>query len=168
MLVEKLEKLDSRNISMDRLYTSFKIASYMNQSDTENIDYFFDEGIDRKMVQIVENSGKRYSSYNNDDCSMSQPIQKNRKLLVEDEESRMQIGGNDFDNSHSKSWKLPVLVKSSLEKTAKTYRKEFDERKEIQLFGRLKSVVETFLSITLREEAIAGINFRENLSLWKF
>jgi len=38
----------------------------------------------------------------------------------------MQIGGNDFNNSHSESCKLPVLVKSSLEKTAKTCRKEFD------------------------------------------
>jgi len=52
----------------------------------------------------------------------------------------MQIGGNDFNNSHSESCKLPVLVKSSLEKTAKTYRKEFDEKRKLTWYKTYASV----------------------------
>jgi len=54
----------------------------------------------------------------------------------------MQIGGNDF-NSHPESWKLPILVKSSLNKT--------EEKKKTQLFKRLKRVIGTFKSIIFHE-----------------
>ena len=58
----------------------------------------------------------------------------------------LQIGGNVVQN-HPENWKAPHLLKSTLNKSAVTYRKEFDQDNGKNLQDRLRSVIKSFRPI---------------------
>ena len=58
-----------------------------------------------------------------------------------------QVGGSNAPEEHPETWRAPGLLESTLNRTALTYRKEFNESNRKDLLERLHSTITTFASI---------------------
>ena len=78
----------------------------------------------------------------------------------------MQVGGSGFSEAHPETWKVPEMIESTLQHTAVTYRKEFDEKNTQELMNRLNTNLRAFTSI-IRSEIVRkkGIKFYFSLRL---
>lgn len=62
----------------------------------------------------------------------------------------VQVGGSAVQE-HGETWMLPKMLESTLNKSAVTYRKEFDPFNKDDLFTRCEKVLSTFKSIVVKE-----------------
>ena len=62
----------------------------------------------------------------------------------------VQVGGSAVEK-HGETWAMPKMIESTLNKSAVTYRKEFDQTNKDDLFGRCEKILSTFKSVLVIE-----------------
>ena len=116
-----------------------------------------------------------YSLFHENNCKKA-PVSVKRKrdsaqstldhLIKRPHIETMQVGGSGFSEAHPETWKVPEMIESTLQHTAVTYRKEFDEKNTQELMNRLNTNLRVFTSI-IRSEIVRkkGIKFYFSLRL---